>query len=82
MIAGCITFTVFIFRAWEKVMYGPEPWYFIAEFFVNQYVVFVMFLAAANIIAFPYYKGIRALVLAPAVLIIVAFFVYAYYVLP
>jgi hypothetical protein len=82
MIAGSLTFTVFIFRAWEKVMWGEEPWYPIAEFFVNPYVVFIMFLAAANIIMFPFYKGIRALVLAPFVVGLVAFFVYAYYILP
>ena len=77
MVAGALTFTVFAFRAVSKFMMNP-----VIEFFINPFVVFIMFLIAALIITYPWLKGIRALIIAPLIVILIAFFVYAYYILP
>lgn len=77
MVAGILTMTVFAFRAISKFWMNP-----VVEFFINPYVVFIIFLAAGLVILYPFMKGAKALILAPLLVIIIAFFVYAYYILP
>ncbi len=80
MVAGALTFTVFVFRALSKFIWHGNN--VLIAFFINPYVVFCMFLAAGLIFMYPFFKGIKTLILAPLMVICIAFFVYAYYVLP
>lgn len=77
LVSGGITMTAFVFRAISKIFTNP-----VVEFFINPIVVFIMFLIAAMIMAYPFLKGPKALIIAPAIVILIAFFVYAYYILP
>jgi len=77
MVSGAITMTAFAARAISKVASHP-----ILDLLIEPVVVFIMFLAAAMIVFYPSLKGRKALILAPLIVIAIAFFVYAYYVLP
>jgi len=78
-VAGGITLSLFVFRALSKVVWPPNP---VVDFFINPNVVFACFLIAATIVMYPFLRGRRALFVAPLIVILIAFFVYAYYVLP
>ena len=77
MISGAITMTVFAMRAASKL--GVN--HFIVDAFINPVMVYILFMAASIIVLYPYLKGIKALIIAPLVAIMLAVFVYAYYVL-
>ena len=77
LVAGALTMTAFAFRAISKFWMNP-----VIEFFINPIVVFLLFLLAGIIILYPFLKGKLALVLGPLLVIVIAFFVYAYYILP
>lgn len=75
-IAGSITMTVFVFRALSRFFAHP-----LIEFMINPYVVFFLFIIAAVVVTHHWLKGPKALIIAPIMVIAIAFFVYAYYVL-
>ena len=77
LVSGGITFTLFAFRAVSRFIMNP-----VVEFFVNPYVAFIMFLTAGVIMLYPFLKGVKALIIAPLLVLGIAFFVYAYYILP
>ena len=75
--SAMLTMTAFAGRALSKFWMNP-----IIELLINPLVVFVLFLTAGLIVTYPLLKGVKGLIIAPALVIIVAFFVYAYYILP
>ena len=75
MISGALTTTVFATRALSKLGYHQF------DFFINPVVVFAMFLTAGLVMLYPFLKGIKALIITPLLVFIIAVFVYAYYIL-
>jgi len=74
LVTGAITMTFFMFRAISKFWSHP-----IVDFFITPIVVFVGFLIAGIIIIHPQLHGVKALILGPLLVVVVLFFVYAYY---
>jgi len=77
MISGAITMTVFVARAISK--------FFEHEFLdmlTNPFFVFVAFIIAGIVVLYPWLTGVKAVILMPLLVLFVAFFVYAYYVVP
>jgi hypothetical protein len=76
-VSAGITFIVMLFRALAK-MYPSDQFY---QLMIDPVLVFVLFLIAGVIVMYPYLTGRKALFIAPLMVCLILFFVYAYYIL-
>jgi len=77
MVSGAITMSVFVSRALSKFISHPA-----LEIMINPITVFILFLIAALVVFYPWLRGVKALIMMPFIVLFIAFFVYAYYIVP